>query len=244
MPAARAPRARRSLAAFAATLAGPVAALALVLGAAAAPTAAGAQEAAPAPTATRVRMETTLGAFTIELETARAPLTSANFLEYVRAGFYDGVIFHRVINNFVAQAGGWDAKLQPKTPRAPVVNESGNGLSNRRGTVGLARTENPHSGNAQFYLNLGDNEDLDPSPLRWGYAVFGRVVEGLEVVDRIGHVPTGAMGSFERDAPLQPVVIQRAYVVGENATAAPAPAAAPTPAAPPAAPPADARGTG
>ena len=180
---------------------------------------------APAPTGTRVRVETSLGAFVLQLETERAPLTSANFLEYVRAGYYDGTVFHRVINNFVAQGGGWDAKLQPKVPRAPIPNESGNGLSNRRGTVGLARAEPPHSGNAQFYLNLADNEDLDPAPLRWGYAVFARVVEGMEVVDRIGHVPTGATGPWSSDAPLEPVVIQRATVVGESASK---PAAAPT----------------
>ena len=192
----------------------------------------------PAPAGTRVRLETSLGAFVVQLETERAPLTSANFLEYVRAGYYDGTVFHRVINNFVAQGGGWDAKLQGKVPRASIPNESGNGLSNRRGTVGLARAEPPHSGNAQFYVNLADNEDLDPSPLRWGYAVFARVVEGMEVVDRIGHVPTGAMGPWTSDAPLQPVVIRRASVVGEAATPAAAPAGAPASSASPPAKPA------
>lgn len=187
-------------------------------------------ESTPA-TQTRVRVDTNLGSFVIELEDQRAPLTVANFLGYVRSGFYSGVVFHRVINNFIAQAGGYDEQYQPKTPQAPVVNESGNGLSNRRGTVGLARTDLPHSGNAQFFLNLGDNEDLDPTPLRWGYAVFGKVVDGLEVVDRIGHVATGDAGPFEKDAPLDKVVIRRIEIVGGPGSAAPV--ATPAPAAPP-----------
>lgn len=202
--------------------------LALAAGTWSAP--AGAQ-AAPGATATRVRVDTNLGSFVIELEDERAPLTVANFLNYVRSGFYSGTVFHRVINNFIAQAGGYDEKYQPKTPEAPVVNESGNGLSNRRGTVGLARTDAPHSGNAQFFLNLADNEDLDPTPLRWGYAVFGKVVDGLEVVDRIGHVPTGADGPFEKDAPLEKIVIRRIEIVG--GPAATAPVAVPPPAVPP-----------
>ena len=133
-----------------------------------------------------------MGSFVIELDTERAPLTVANFLEYVRAGHYNGTIFHRVINNFVAQGGGYDEKYVEKPTRAGIPNESGNGLSNRRGTVGLARTGEPHSGNAQFYINLADNPALDPQASRWGYAVFGRVVEGMNVVDDIGAVATGA----------------------------------------------------
>jgi cyclophilin family peptidyl-prolyl cis-trans isomerase len=200
--------------------------------------AAGPAVAQPAEAPTRVRVDTNLGSFTIELEMIRAPLTSANFLGYVRRGFYDGVVFHRVIRNFVAQAGGFDAEYRPKAPQGPIVNESGNGLSNRRGTVGLARGEAPHSGDAQFYLNLADNEALDPNPLRWGYAVFGRVVEGMEVVDRIGHVATGEAGPLPQDAPLDPVVIVRVQVVGEAPTAVPAPAPAPATATetPPASP--------
>lgn len=155
----------------------------------------------------RVRVETNLGSFVIQLDTARAPLTSANFLEYARAGHYEGTIFHRIIGGFVAQGGGYDQKYVEKPTRAGVPNESGNGLSNRRGTVGLARTGEPHSGNAQFYLNLTDNAALDPQPSRWGYAVFGRVVEGMEVVDDIGAVATGQVGPFDKDAPLKPVVI-------------------------------------
>lgn len=209
--------------------------LAATLGATFAPRAQAQAAAEPANAQqTRVRVDTNLGSFVIELEDERAPLTVANFLGYVRSGFYSGVVFHRVINNFIAQAGGYDEKYQLKTPNAPVVNESGNGLSNRRGTVGLARTDLPHSGNAQFFLNLGDNEDLDPTPLRWGYAVFGRVVDGLEVVDRIGHVATGEDGPFPRDAPLEKIVIRKIEIVGGPGATAPVAAPAPAPAPPPA----------
>ena len=145
-----------------------------------------------------MRVETNLGSFVIALDTDRAPLTAANFLEYVRAGHYNGTIFHRVIANFVAQGGGYDEKSSRSRPAQGVPNESGNGLSNRRGTVGLARTGDPHSGNAQFYINLGDNAALDPQPSRWGYAVFGHVIEGMNVVDDIGAVATGEVGPFER----------------------------------------------
>jgi cyclophilin family peptidyl-prolyl cis-trans isomerase len=157
----------------------------------------------------KVQVETNLGKFVIELDAGRAPLTVANFLEYVRAGFYNGTIFHRVIANFVAQGGGFDEKYQPKPVRANISNESGNGLSNRRGTVGLARSGDPHSGNSEFYLNLADNATLDPQPSRWGYAVFGRVTSGMNVVDDIGQVATGEAGPLEKDAPLKPVIIIR-----------------------------------
>ncbi|HEY7640500.1 MAG TPA: peptidylprolyl isomerase [Steroidobacteraceae bacterium] len=156
----------------------------------------------------RVRVETNMGQFVIELDPARAPLTVANFLQYVREGFYSGVIFHRVISGFIAQAGQYDEKYVEKKARPPIPNESGNGLSNRRGTVGLARTADPHSGDAQFYLNLADNP-LDPQPTRWGYTVFGRVVDGMNVVDAIGEVATGEAGPLKKDAPLKPVIIIR-----------------------------------
>jgi cyclophilin family peptidyl-prolyl cis-trans isomerase len=155
----------------------------------------------------RVRVQTSMGNFVIELESNRAPLTVADFLEYVRAGHYNGTIFHRVIGNFVAQGGGYDTKYVEKPTRKGIPNESGNGLSNRRGTVGLARTGDPHSGTAQFFLNLADNATLDPQPSRWGYAVFGRVVEGMNVVDDIGAAATGQGGQFEKDAPLKQIVI-------------------------------------
>jgi cyclophilin family peptidyl-prolyl cis-trans isomerase len=157
----------------------------------------------------RVRVDTNLGKFVIELDRARAPLTVANFLEYVKAGHYNGTIFHRVIANFVAQGGGYDEKSVEKPVRAGIANESGNGLTNGRGSVGLARTGDPHSGTAQFYINMADNSMLDPQPSRWGYAVFGRIVEGMNVVDDIGQVATGESGPFERDAPLKPVIIIR-----------------------------------
>ena len=175
------------------------------------------QDAAPAGPQ-RVRFETTLGAFTVEVDPARAPLTAASFLQYVGDQHYDGTIFHRAIGNFVIQGGGYLPDGAEKPVRGGVPNESGNGLSNRRGTVALARTGDPHSGTSQFYVNVADNIALDPSPARWGYAVFGRVIEGMDVVDRIASVATGSSGPFEEDAPLQPVVISTARIVGEAAT--------------------------
>lgn len=168
---------------------------------------------ASAQSAPRVRVDTTLGSFVIELDTQRAPLTVASFLEYVKAGHYTDTVFHRVIGNFVVQGGGYDPKYVEKPTRSGTPNESGNGLSNRRGTVGLARTGEPHSGTAQFYVNLADNAALDPQPSRWGYAVFGRVIEGMNVVDDIGAVATGNVGPFDGDAPLQPILIKRVEVV-------------------------------
>ncbi|MDD9997654.1 MAG: peptidylprolyl isomerase [Rhodospirillaceae bacterium] len=163
----------------------------------------------------RVNVVTNAGSFVIELDVDRAPLTVENFLTYAREGHYDGTIFHRVIQGFVAQAGGYTGDFQLKPTERMVVNEAGNGLSNLRGTVGLARTSDPHSGNSQFYINLVDNLDLNPRPTRWGYAVFGTVVEGMEVVDEIGHVPTGANGPFERNVPVQNIIIQQVEVIGE-----------------------------
>jgi cyclophilin family peptidyl-prolyl cis-trans isomerase len=168
----------------------------------------------------RVRFETSMGAFTVELDGGRAPLSVANFLQYVGDGHYDGTVFHRVIGNFVVQGGGFLPDGTEKPTRPPVPNESGNGLSNRRGTVAMARTDDPHSATSQFYVNLTDNLALDPGPSRWGYAVIGRVVEGMEVIDRISGVATGAKGPFPEDAPLEPVVIQAARVV-EPAAGAP-----------------------
>lgn len=156
-----------------------------------------------------VRVYTNKGSFVIELETARAPLTVANFLEYVRAGHYNGTIFHRVVNNFVAQGGGFDEQYVERPTRPGIPNESGNGLSNRRGTVGIARAGGPHSANAQFYINLADNPALDPQSSRWGYAVFGKIIEGMSVIDDIGAVATGAAGQFESDVPLKPILIEK-----------------------------------
>jgi cyclophilin family peptidyl-prolyl cis-trans isomerase len=169
--------------------------------------------ATPAPTASRVRVDTSMGSFTIRLETQRAPLTVDNFLKYVRAGHYEGTVFHRVIRNFVAQGGGYTTAFEAKPTQGALANESGNGLLNRRGTVGMARSEAPHSANCQFFINLADNPDLNPIPTRWGYAVFGEIVEGMDVVDRIAHVPTGEWGPFKADAPLKPIVIEKITVV-------------------------------
>lgn len=188
-----------------------------------------------AEAAQQVRVTTNMGDFVIELMPDRAPLTVANFLRYVREGYYSGTLFHRVVANFVIQGGGHAASDQKlKAVHDPVNNESGNGLQNKRGTVGLARGENPHSGNAQFYVNLVDNPDLDPLPTRWGYAVFGRVVQGMDVVDRIGVTPTGSTGPFKADAPLKPVIIEKVELVdaGGQAAAPVSPPAA-TPIAPP-----------
>ena len=182
---------------------------------------------APASLAPRVRFETSAGNFVVELDTVRAPLTAENFLRYVRDGAYDGTVFHRVIANFVVQGGGYDDRLAPRPPRATIPNESGNGLSNRRGTLGLAREDSPHSGSSQFYINLVDNAGLDPLPSRWGYAVFGRVVEGMDVVDRLGYMRTEAVPSFGSDVPVERPVVKRAYVIEDAAAPAPAPAEPP-----------------
>jgi peptidyl-prolyl cis-trans isomerase A (cyclophilin A) len=172
--------------------------------------AAPAAPASPAATgAVQVQVVTSQGNFTIELLSERAPLTVAQFLKYVDQGHYAGTLFHRVIPNFVIQGGGFDTGYKLKGAPTRVVNESGNGLTNLRGTVGLARPSEPHGGDCQFYVNLFDNAALDPNQTRWGYAVFGKIVQGMDVVDRIGNVATGARGPFKEDAPLQQVVIER-----------------------------------
>jgi cyclophilin family peptidyl-prolyl cis-trans isomerase len=171
-----------------------------------------ANAAAFADSAKHVRVQTTMGVLVIELDSARAPLTVANFLAYVKAGHYNGTIFHRVVPGFVIQGGGYTDKNVEKPTAAPVVNESGNGLSNRRGTVALARTGDPHSGTSQFYINMADNLALDPQPARWGYAVFGRVIEGMDVVQKISESPTGVSGSLE-DAPIKQVIIEKVEIV-------------------------------
>lgn len=156
---------------------------------------------------------TNLGAFTVALDPERAPRTVENFLAYVDAGHYDQTIFHRVIAGFMVQGGGYAPDYQKKPTRAPVQNEATNGLKNRRGTVAMARTSDPHSATAQFFVNVADNAFLDhkaPSGSDWGYTVFGRVTDGMDVVDRIQAVRTGAQGPFAKDAPLEPVIIQSA----------------------------------
>jgi peptidyl-prolyl cis-trans isomerase A (cyclophilin A)/peptidyl-prolyl cis-trans isomerase B (cyclophilin B) len=158
---------------------------------------------------TRVQVVTSLGKFTIELNEERAPLTVANFLKYVDQGQYTGTIFHRAIPNFVIQGGGYDTDLKLKPAAIKTFNESGNGLTNQRGTVGMARGPEPHSGDCQFYINVNDNSALDPSQARWGYAVFGKVVDGMDVADHISTQATGAKGPFKDDSPLELVVIEK-----------------------------------
>jgi len=164
--------------------------------------------------APRVRVTTSLGAFVIELNPDRAPLTVANFLRYVSEGYYTNTLFHRVVANFVIQGGGITPEYEAKSPHDPIPNEAGNGLQNLRGAVGLARAAGPHTGDAQFFVNVGNNADLDPLPTRWGYAVFGKVVEGMDVVDRISVQPTGAVGGLKADAPLKPVIIEGVTLIG------------------------------
>jgi peptidyl-prolyl cis-trans isomerase B (cyclophilin B) len=158
-----------------------------------------------------VRLETSLGEITLELYPDKAPATVDNFLQYVREGFYNGTVFHRVINGFMIQGGGSDANLNPKPTRAPIQNEADNGLTNQPYTVAMARTSDPHSATSQFFINVADNKFLNhtaKTPQGWGYAVFGKVVQGREVVDQIKAVPTG-----DQNVPLTPVVIVKAMVV-------------------------------
>ena len=192
------------------------------------------EPAAAAPAAaSQVRVTTNMGEFVIELRPDRAPLTVANFLRYVREGFYSNTLFHRVVANFVIQGGGHDATTQQLKPtHEDVFNEAGNGLQNKRGTVGMARGGSPHSGNAQFYVNLVDNPDLDPVPTRWGYAVFGHIVQGMDVIERIGETPTGTVGPFKSDSPLKPVIIEKMEIISPGQAASPPPVTPVTPAAP------------
>jgi peptidyl-prolyl cis-trans isomerase B (cyclophilin B) len=160
---------------------------------------------------TRIVVDTSKGTFTIALDAVRAPKTVANILGYVDAGHYDGTLFHRVIAGFMVQGGGYDQAYERKPTTAPVENEADNGLQNVPGTVAMARTAEPHSATAQFFVNVGNNASLDhrgKNDRDWGYTVFGRVVEGMEVVQAIENVKTGANGSFAKDAPIEPVVIR------------------------------------
>ena len=171
--------------------------------------------AAPAARAPRVALDTSKGRIVIELDAAHAPKTVDNFLSYVRAGHYDGTVFHRVIDGFMIQGGGFTPDMVQKPTRPPIANEADNGLKNKRGTVAMARTGDPNSATAQFFVNTVDNAFLDfrsKDPQGWGYAVFGKVVEGLDVVDAIVKVKTASKGPFQ-DVPAEPVVIRKAAVV-------------------------------
>lgn len=175
---------------------------------------------APAPAAApaknpRVALETSKGKIVIELDAAKAPNTTENFLSYVRSGFYDGTIFHRVIDNFMIQGGGFKADMTQKQAKAPIQNEADNGLKNDKYTVAMARTNDPHSASSQFFINTKDNAFLNHSGKSlqgWGYAVFGKVVEGFDVVDAIGKTPTTTKSGFQ-DVPATTVTITKATVV-------------------------------
>lgn len=167
----------------------------------------------PGSKAPRVELVTNHGSMVLELDPVKAPISTENFLRYVRDGHYDGLIFHRVIAGFMAQAGGYDAEFAERETREPIQNESRNGLSNERGTIAMARTNDPHSATAQFFINLVDNYRLDGAAGRWGYTVFGRLTDGLDVLDKIGAQRTGRGGPFPTDVPLQTIVIEQARVL-------------------------------
>ena len=165
----------------------------------------------------KVLLKTNQGDITLTLDTAKAPKSVANFLQYVKSGHYDGTIFHRVINNFMIQGGGMTAGLKQKPTGAEIENEANNGLKNELGTVAMARTSDPHSATAQFFINVNDNEFLNHTAQNaqgWGYAVFGKVTEGMDVVDTIRKVKTGNSG-FHQDVPAEDVVIEKASVLEE-----------------------------
>ncbi len=167
-----------------------------------------------------VTLDTSHGEIVLELDADKAPKSAENFVQYVKDGHYDGTIFHRVIDGFMIQGGGFDDKMKQKATRPPIENEAKNGLKNLPGTIAMARTADPHSASAQFFINLAPNSFLDyPSRDGWGYAVFGKVVRGMEVVEKIGKLPTTSVG-FHQDVPVEPVVIRGARVDGADAPSA------------------------
>jgi len=165
----------------------------------------------------QVDLKTSAGTIRLELYPGKAPKTVANFLQYVKDGHYDGTLFHRVIDGFMIQGGGFDASYKQKATRDPIQNEARNGLKNDLGTIAMARTNAPHSASAQFFINVKDNDFLNAAAAQdgWGYAVFGRVISGMDVVTKIAKLPTGPGGPFRSDVPRTAVVIQSATVVGK-----------------------------
>jgi len=166
-------------------------------------------------TSPRVQLQTNYGAIVLELNGEKAPDTVANFLAYVNDGFFDGTIFHRVIDNFMIQGGGFEVGMKQKSTKSPIANEAANGLKNDRYTIAMARTGDPHSATAQFFINVADNDFLNhtaPTPNGWGYAVFGKVLEGSDVVDKIRGVKTGNKG-MHQNVPLADVMIESASVL-------------------------------
>lgn len=171
--------------------------------------------AAGQPANPQVRLETSKGTITLELFSRNAPLSVANFVGYVKAGFYDGTIFHRVIPGFMIQGGGMTADMAEKPTRATIQNEANNGLKNLRGTLSMARMGEPHSASSQFFINVADNDTLDhrgENDEGWGYAVFGKVISGMDVVDAIVSVPRDTLGSYQ-DVPTEPILIKRATIL-------------------------------
>ena len=163
-----------------------------------------------------IHMKTNYGVIILELDEKKAPKTVDNFLTYVKEGFYDGTLFHRVIDNFVIQGGGFGPGMTQKVTRPQIENEGKNGLRNSRGTIAMARTSDPHSSSSQFFINLADNDFLNytaPTPTGWGYCVFGTVVEGMNVIDQIKGVPTGSKLGF-KDVPLTDIIIEKVQLVG------------------------------
>lgn len=169
----------------------------------------------------QVKMETSQGDIILELYADKAPKTVANFLKYIEEGFYSNTIFHRVIDGFMAQAGGFDTKYMRKPAHAPILNEADNGLPNKMGSIAMARTMDPHSATAQFFINVKDNDFLNhtnKTPRGWGYAVFGQVIKGMETVDKIRKIPTGRGGPFPSDVPKIMVTIKSMSVLAKPAT--------------------------
>jgi len=162
-----------------------------------------------------VKLHTNFGTITIELDQEKAPITTANFLDYVQSGFYNNTLFHRVIDGFMIQGGGFEPGMKQKPSKAPIKNEANNGLKNSTYTIAMARTPNPDSASSQFFINVSDNDFLNfssPTPQGWGYCVFGKVIEGTEVVDAIRKVKTGSRAGHQ-DVPVDDVIIERAEVV-------------------------------
>ena len=167
--------------------------------------------------AAHILMTTTVGPMTLELDADNAPKTVENFLSYVSNGFYDGTIFHRVIDNFMVQGGGFTADMEQKATQAPIENEANNGLKNARGTIAMARTQDPHSATAQFFINVQDNDFLNHTGENmqgWGYAVFGKVTEGEDVLDKIRCVQTGSQAGHQ-DVPVEPIIIESVTVIAD-----------------------------
>ncbi len=164
-----------------------------------------------------VMMTTTVGPMTIELDADSAPKTVENFLSYVAGGFYDDTIFHRVIDNFMIQGGGFTADMEQKSTQAPIENEANNGLKNQRGTIAMARTQDPHSATAQFFINVQDNDFLNHTGENmqgWGYAVFGKVTDGEDVLDKIRGVQTGSQAGHQ-DVPVEPIIIESVAIIND-----------------------------